>query len=205
MATTHAPGAGLGPGDLGRRGRRAAVIAVVVLACAAIVVPLGAHALDHGRAVPTPAARAPATPSITTPERHRPGTGSSLGSRGDLPSLLPAGAPGLSDGALVRIGDITTGVVRRTPAGGWQVLVRWDGRLQPLTSSGPVSLGAGSWVARSGLLYSRVATGTPGRFRVFAWDAQGATAYTPPTLVATSLGEVCFDRTFTAFGGCRAG
>jgi hypothetical protein len=179
------------------------VIAAVVLACAAIVVPFGLHALDHPAAVPA-VAPLQTSPSSTTHEHHRATTDSALGSQGDLPSLLPAASPSLSDGISVRVGDITTGAVRRMPAG-WQVVVRWDGRLQPLTARGPVSLGAGSWVSHQGLLYSRVATPTPGRFRVYAWGAQGGTVYTPPTLVATSLGEVCFNQAFTAFGGCPAG
>jgi hypothetical protein len=41
-----------------------------------------------------------------------------------------------------------------------------------------------------------------GRFDVFAWDPQGGSAYTPPTLVAVDLGPVCFDQAFTAFGDC---
>ena len=48
----------------------------------------------------------------------------------------------------------------------------------------------------------RRALARPGRFRVFAWDPRGATAYTPPTLVAKNLGLACFNRSFTAFGDC---
>jgi hypothetical protein len=202
MAITHVPGSGLGGAGLGPRGRRAAVIAAVVLACAAILVPFGIHALRDDAPPATAATHQTVHQAVASHPRHHTVTDGVLGSRADLPSLLPAAGPGLQDGATVRVGDITTGVVHRSPTGAWQVVVRWDGQPQPLTAQGPVSLGAGSWVSRAGLLYSRVATGTPGRFRVYAWDAQGGTAYTPPSLVATSLGPVCFNQTFTAFGGC---
>jgi hypothetical protein len=179
------------------------VIIAVVLACAAIVVPFGVRALERDARPDTSVTRT--TPPPTTDpgvghRQHRASDGA-LGSHSDLPALLPARTPSLRDGQAVRIGDITEGTLRRAPAG-WQVVVRWDGRLQPLATRGPVSLATASWVSRAGLLYSRVPTGTPGRFHVYAWDAQGGTAYTPPTLVATALGEVCFNQAFTAFGGC---
>jgi hypothetical protein len=120
--------------------------------------------------------------------------------------LLAAGSglrTGLRDGARVLVGDITDGWIRRAPGSGWRVVVRWDGRWQALPTHGPVSLNADSWVSAAGFLYTRVPTGTPGRFRVYAWDPQGGSAYTPPTLVASRLGLVCFNRTFSAFGNCR--
>lgn len=203
MAMTHAPGTGLGPGDTGpfghlRFGRRTAIVAVVALVLAAVVIPFGLHALDRDGAQAAPAT----TSTPTTPSQHQPQKSSALGSRGDLPSLLPARTPALRAGAKVRVGDVTTGSVRRTTAG-WQVVVRWDGRLQPLTTSGPVRLGDGTtWVASAGLLYTRVPTGEPGRFKVYAWQPQGGSAYTAPGLVATSLGAVCFNASFTDFGGC---
>lgn len=198
MATTQAPGTGIGPG------RRRAVVAAAVLACAAIVVPFGLHSLQDDDAPPTTTAHH--TGTIVTPPapRHHSTTDTALGSRADLPPLLPNGSPSLRAGQAVRIGDVTEGTLRRTTGAGWQVLVRWDGRLQPLPVHGPVTLGEPSWVSRSGLLYTRVATGTTGRFRVFAWVPQGGSAYSPPELVATPLGAVCFNGAFTAFGNCAA-
>jgi hypothetical protein len=201
MATTHAPGTGIGPGDAGKHGRRSAVIAAVALAGAAIVVPLALHGARHSGAEASPAApvaQAPPSPAV----HHHASNNSRLGSQDDLPPLLSSGRPALQDGVQVRVGDITAGTLRRT-AGGWQVLVRWDGRLQPLQTQGPVALGATSWVSASGLLYTRVSTDTPGRFRVYTWDPEGGTAYTPPALVSSELGPVCFNKTFTAFGDCR--
>lgn len=208
MATMQVPGTGLGVEDLGSRSRRWAVIAAVFLAFLAIVVPFVVDAMhDHGRAATTATQTAPRTAPTASPSPHGttgPSSDSSLGARGGLPSLLPAQAPRLADGQPVRVGDVTTGTVHRSAAG-WQVLVRWDGRLQALPTRGPLSFGPGTWVARSGLLYTRVSTGTPGRFQVYAWHPIGGSAYTPPTLVATSVGDVCFDRTFTGFGGCPQG
>ena len=74
-----------------------------------------------------------------------------------------------------------------------------------MTTRGAIGLSDPSWVSQSGLLYTRVPTDTAGRFRVYAWDPQGGTAYTPPVLVATSLGRVCFNHSFTAFGDCTSG
>jgi hypothetical protein len=204
MATTHAPGTGVGPGDADGHGRRAAVIAGVVLVCAAIVIPFGLHGVERSGAEAAPTG--PVSTSSVAPATHHEGPADrSLGVQGDLPSLLPARSAGLHDGVRVRVGDITEGTVRRTPTQGWQVVVRWNGRLQALTTRGSVGLRDLTWVSRSGLLYTRIPTDTAGRFRVYAWDPQGGTAYTPPVLVATSLGRVCFNHSFTAFGGCAAG
>jgi hypothetical protein len=210
MTTVHAPGTGLGGDGLGKRSRQAAVAAAVVLAFVAIVVPFVVHALQDRD--PATSRTLQRTSPQTTPSsgRHHtsstdPSTDSALGARGDLPSLLPAGGMALSEGQPVRVGYITTGTLHHAATTGWQVLVRWDGRVQPLPTRGPVSVGTRSWVSQAGLLYSRVPTGTPGRFHVYAWSPIGGTAYTPPTLVATSLGDVCFDPAFTAFGGCAPG
>jgi len=206
MATTHVPGTGIGPGDARGHGRRSAVIAGVVLVCAAIVIPFGLHGVQRSGAHASPAAHRPTPTTSQQPAgHHETPTDPALGSHGDLPSLLPTRAAGLSTGLRVRIGDITGGMLRRTPTHGWEVAVRWDGRLQPMVMRGRVSLADGtSWVSRSGLLYTRVPTDTAGRFRVYAWDPQGGTVYTPPALVATGLGTVCFNPSFTAYGGCRA-
>ncbi len=204
MAATHAPGPGVGP-ERRRHARQASVVAA--LAVAAVVVPFGLHDLAH-RA--RDAATAPATASPpTSSARQRPAVDPRLGSHGDLPALLPTRGR-LTDGTHVRLGDVTTGVLRRTPDGGWQVLVRWDGRLQPVVPHAPRRVGPGSsgptvatWVSRDGLLYTRVVTSRPGRFRVYEWEPRGGTAYSPPALIATPLGPVCFNHAFTAFGDCR--
>lgn len=205
MATAHAPEAGIGSEDSTRRhGPRAAVIAAVVLAFAAIVIPFGLHGVQRSGAQASAGTPVP-TPSPEPAAHHHATWDPALGSQGDLPSLLPARSGGLRSGLLVRVGDVTEGSLRRTPATGWQVVVRWDGRLQPLTMRGRVALSDGtSWVTSTGFLYTRVATDRPGRFRVYAWDPHGGTAYTPPSLVATDLRAVCFNPSFTAYGNCRA-
>jgi hypothetical protein len=181
------------------------VIAGVVLVCAAIVIPFGLRGIERSGAQASPATQPPPTTIQRPAGHHEAPADPALGSHGDLPSLLPSRAAGLHPGLRVRIGDITGGMLRRTPADGWAVAVRWDGRLQPMIMRGRVSLTDGtSWVSRSGLLYTRVPTDTAGRFRVYAWDPQGGTAYTPPALVATGLGAVCFNSSFTAYGACRA-
>lgn len=201
MATIHLPGAGDAAGR-----RRMAVVAGVVLACAAIAAPFGLRGLDRDHPVASAATRQtegnPAAPSASHPH-HRSSSDTALGRQADLPPLLAPGPPSLRAGQAVRVGDVTEGTLRRTPRVGWQVMVRWDGRLQPVPTHGPVSLGSGSWVARSGLLYTRVATSTPGRYVVYAWSPQGGSAYTVPTLLATRIGDVCFNASFTAFGDCH--
>jgi hypothetical protein len=220
MDITHAPGAGLGPdapgppgpwGPLGQarhlvHGHRAAVVAGVVLVLAAIVIPFGLHGIERSGASAAPATPVRPVGHTSTVSQHQPPKDAALGARGDLPALLPAllpaKAPTLRAGERVRVGDITLGSLRRTPQG-WQVVVRWDGRQQALPTSGPVGLRAATtWVAQTGLLYTRVPTGTTGRFTVYAWQPEGGSAYTPPTLGTTSLGAVCFDAAFTDFGGC---
>lgn len=206
MATIHVGGAGIGPHS-GKHGRRTPIIAAIVLACAAIVTPFVVHALDHDSASPSAVTHVSAPSRVTTPAHQHPQAASGVGRRGGLPALLPARA-GLTDGTRVRLGDLTSGVLRRTSGGGWQVLVRWNGEVQPVPTRGVVPLGgpsaqrSTSWVSQAGLLFTRVPLGT-GKFRVYAWDPRGATAYTPPTLVATEVGLVCFNRSFTAFGDCR--
>lgn len=207
MATIHAPGTGVGPRG-GRHGRRAAIVGAVALAFAAIVVPFGLRDVGRSGAQAAPASHATAPPPAT-PTHDRSAIDARLGPRGDLPSLLPARTtPG--DGVRVRLGDVTDGILRRASAGTWQVLVRWDGRLQPVLTRGTVRLGGDSaarsfvsWVSDEGLLYTRVAMSRPGEFRVYAWEPRGGTAYTPPTLAAHDLGRVCFNHSFTAFGNCR--
>jgi len=203
MATTDASGTGVGP--IGKHGRRATIVAVVALAFAAIVVPFALRAVG-GSGGQASAATPVAQPRVAPADHQRPATDSALGPHGGLPALLPSRSM-LTSGAHVRLGDVTDGVLRRTPAGAWQVLVRWNGRLQPVPTRGPVQLAAGaasSWIAGDGLLYTRVPTGSPDRFRVYSWDPRGGSAYTPPALVANPLGEVCFNRSFTAYGDCRS-
>jgi hypothetical protein len=206
MATTHAPGTGIGPGGAKWHGRRAAVIAGVVLVCATIVIPFGLRGMQRSGAQASADTTRPAPTTVQKPTtHHNPAVDPAVGSHGDLPSLLPTRSDALQAGVRVRIGDVTGGLLRCTSAGGWEVAVRWDGRLQPMIMRGHVSLADGtSWVSRSGFLYTRVPTDTAGRFRVYAWEPVGGTAYTPPALVATNLGAVCFDSSFSAYGGCRA-
>jgi hypothetical protein len=218
MATTAASGAGFGRGGWWR-GRRATVV-VVVLAFAAIVVPFALRDIGRGGAQESPASRAtaPADPTRSdesTRSHHDAASVSdpALGARGDLPALLPARTvvgTSAGTGTIVRLGDVTDGVLRRTPDGQWRVLVRWDDRFQPVPTRGPVALDGGpgahapaSWVSDEGLLYTRVALTLPGHFRVYRWEPAGGSAYTPPALVATDLGTVCFNRAFTAFGNCH--
>jgi hypothetical protein len=179
----------------------------VVLALAAIVVPFALRGVGGSGAQASPATRV--SPPRVAPAGHEdPVTDPALGSRGDLPALLPVRST-LADGTRVRLGDVTDGVLHRAPGGAWHVLVRWNGKLQPLPMRGPVSLAGAtvtSWVAHDGLLYTRVPTGTDGRFKVYAWVPRGgSTAYTPPALVSVSVGQVCFNRAFTAFGNCHTG
>jgi hypothetical protein len=202
MATTDASGTAVGP--IGKHGRRTKIVAAVVLAFAAIVAPFALHDLGGHEARPSTATRV-STPPVAPAAHEQVATDPALGPHGDLPALLPSRST-LTPGAHVRLGNVTDGVLRRTPGGAWQVLVRWDGRLQPVPTRGPVQLAAGaasSWIADDGLLYTRVRTGTAGQFRVYAWDPHGGTAYTPPSLVARSLGRACFDASFTAYGTCR--
>jgi hypothetical protein len=204
MATTDASRTAVGP--LGKHRRRTTIVAAVVLAFAAIVVPFAVHSLGGDGVRASAATRVPTSTVVPAAHQHV-ASDPALGPHGDLPALLPARSM-LTPGAHVRLGNVTDGVLRRTPDGAWQVLVRWDGRLQPVPTRGPVQLAAGaasSWIADDGLLYTRVPTrtGTPGRFRVYAWDPRGGTAYTPPVLVATSIGKACFNPAFTAFGTCK--
>jgi hypothetical protein len=198
------PGTGFRPHG-GKHSRRAAILGAAVLAFAAIVVPFVLHEVgDSDEAKPSVAIKS-VPPSVAPAAHQHPTVDPAVGPRGTLPDLLPARSQ-LSDGAHVRLGDVTDGVLRRTPHGAGPVLVRGDGRLPPVPHSAPVRLAAGpatSWISANGLIYTRVPTTTPDRFRVFAWDPRGGTAYTPPKLVATALGRVCFDRAFTAFGNCH--
>ena len=209
MATTHAPGTGTATAAHGHA-RRTAVIAAVVLAAAAIVVPFAVHSLDRDGppasgatgTLPSP------TPSPATAAQHTDDAAATVGPRGNLPQLLARDGDrvraGVHDGARVRVGVVTEGTLR-THADGWKVMVRWNGRLQPLPTRGPVTPRDGvAWVSASGSLYTRVPTTTPGRFRVFAWKPHGGSVYTPPSLVAEGLGQVCFNPSFTAFGTCHA-
>jgi hypothetical protein len=201
MATTDASGTGVGP--IGKHGRRTTVVAAMALAFAAIVVPFAVRGLGGSGAQASPATHVSAPP--VAPATHQQPTDQALGDQGNLPALLPSRSK-LTPGARVRLGNLTDGVLRRTPGGAWQVLVRWNGRLQPVPTRGPVQLAAGaasSWISQDGLLYTRVPASAPDRFRVYTWDPRGGTAYTPPVLVSTSLGQACFNRAFTAFGDCH--
>lgn len=206
MATTHAPGTGNATtGHV----RRTAVIAAVVLAAAAIAVPFAVHSLDRD-GPPARGATGTLTPPTASPATaaHTHDAAATVGPRGDLPQLLASDRDrvraGVHDGARVRVGVVTEGTLR-TDADGWKVMVRWNGRLQALPTRGPVTPRDGvAWVSASGSLYTRVPMATPGRFRVFAWKPHGGSVYTPPSLVAEGLGQVCFNPSFTAYGTCHA-
>lgn len=198
----HMPGTGLRPHG-SKRARRFAILGAAVLAFAAIVVPFVLHEVGDSDVQASAATRPAARPAA--PAGHRTSAADpAVGPRGSLPELLPARSR-LMDGARVRLGDVTDGVLRRSPTDTWRVLVRWDGRLQPVAMRGPVRLAAGqatSWISDEGLIYTRVPTTRAQRFRVFAWEPRGGTAYTPPALVSVPLGQVCFNPSFTAFGTC---
>ena len=201
MAITDGPGAQLGPTRTGHRHGRAALLTGIFVGCAVIVTPFTVQ-LFH-----TP--RPFVVPLVSPPHLHPHEADSvldTLGPRHHLPPMLPARSPVLREGLAVRVGDITEGRLRRTPGAGWAVVVRWDGRSQPLPTHGTVSLDTGSsWVSTGDVLYTRVATSTPGRYQVYGWHAAGASAYAPPTMVARYLGDVCFNPGFTDFGDCAAG
>jgi hypothetical protein len=60
-------------------------------------------------------------------------------------------------------------------------------------------------MSADGSLYTRVGETTPGRYRVYAWQPEGATAATAPTLVAQDLGTLCIDEMLGTYGTCGAG
>jgi hypothetical protein len=131
---------------------------------------------------------------------------------------IPAGGPPVLDATPVNVGELTDGVLVSQGGGDadtWRVYVDWAGGIVELETSGSVSLGsrfAGSndaaylsWQGADGRLYTRVGTTTPGRFRVWAWQPTGATAWTPPTLHADDLGVVCIDDLLQTYGTCTGG
>jgi hypothetical protein len=175
------------------------VLAGVAFVSVAVAVPL---AIEHLRFPQSYIVRPPVTPPHVHP-READSIVDSLGPRSHLPPLLPASAVALRPGLVVDVGNLTEGRLRRTTGGAWQVLVRWDGRTQPLPITGAVALGTdSSWVSARGALYTRVATSTPGRFQVYGWHPEHESAYAPPRLTARYLGEVCFNASFTDFGDC---
>jgi hypothetical protein len=94
----------------------------------------------------------------------------------------------------------------------WLVYVDDDGRPVALPTDGPVPLGGGfthggdseflSWVANDGRIFTRVGTGRPGRYRVYAWDQVDAPSPSVPTLQARNLGIVCVDDLWGTYGTC---
>jgi hypothetical protein len=119
---------------------------------------------------------------------------------------LPTGRPPALGRTPVSIGAFTDGVlVSRTTDGSqtWRVYVAWAGRVTALTTRGPLPLGAGltadrsaayrSWLGPDGRPYTRVGTPRSGHVRVWAWEPSDASAWTPPALVAHSLGTLCLD------------
>jgi hypothetical protein len=117
----------------------------------------------------------------------------------------------------VSIGELTDGVLVSQEGGGsdtWRVYVAWGGRISALGTRGPVVLGAGltvgggraylSWLGADGRPYTRMDTSRPRHFRVWAWLPSAATAWTPPSLVAHSLGTVCLDDVRQTYGACTS-
>jgi len=128
---------------------------------------------------------------------------------------VPAGWAPAIYGTPARIGDLTQGVLLSQEGGDsdtWCVYVRWGGQVQQLQTQGPVGLGGGftsggmtaylSWMSGDGQLFTRVGTPRPDRYHVYAWQPIGASASTPPTLVAEDLGVVCIDQTLDTYGSC---
>src|SRR5262245_44105789 len=155
VATIHVPGTGVGPHG-GKHGRRVAIIAAVLLAFAAIVAPFALRDLGRSGAQASAATHVSAPSPTASARGHSTATDAAVGPRGHLPALLP-GHTKLTNGTHVRLGDLTSGVLRRTPDGTWKVLVRWNGRLQPLPTRGPVELVRGSgargsttWISNEG-------------------------------------------------------
>lgn len=136
-------------------------------------------------------------------------------SRGTVRSVrVPAGPAPVLQGTPVSIGELTDGVLVSQKGGGsdtWRVFVAWGGRISTLKARGPVALGGGfthgtaylSWLGADGRPYTRLGTSRPGHFRVWAWLPSAATAWTPPVLVAHSLGTVCLDDVRQTYGTCR--
>jgi hypothetical protein len=128
---------------------------------------------------------------------------------------LPAGRTPALGRTPVSIGALTDGVLVSRPTGDsetWRVYVAWAGRVTALTTRGPVALGVGltadrgaayrTWLGPGGRAYTRVGTPRSGRFRVWAWEPSDASAWTPPVLVARSLGTVCLDEAGQSYDRC---
>jgi hypothetical protein len=160
MEITHGPAQG-------HHHRRLAVVAGVVLAGLAIVLPFGISGLDHDGAHASSGLPGSGTGGgTTTTARH------SSGSQGVAHTSL---RPGLQ----VRVGNVTIGTLHHSTSHGWQVVVLWSGRRQALPLRGPVTLGASSWVDSAGRLHTRS----------YVWKPRGGSAYTVPTLVAVPSGQ----------------
>ena len=130
---------------------------------------------------------------------------------------VPVGwAPALF-GSAVRLGDGRSGVLLSQEGGDsdtWRVYADLGGSVRQLRLEGPLPLGGGftsarggesvyySWLTPAGRLFTRVGTGTPGRFHVYEWQPTGGDADSAPTLVAEDLGTVCIDETVDTYGRC---
>lgn len=160
MEITHGPAQG-------HHHRRWAVVAGVVLAGLAIVLPFGIDGLDHdGAHASAGLPGSGASGGTTTAAQH------ASGSQGVAHTTLRAGLQ-------VRLGNVTTGTLRHTADHGWQVVVMWGGRHQALTMRGPVTLGASSWLDAAGRLHTQG----------YVWKPRGGSAYSVPTLVAVPAGQ----------------
>ena len=94
----------------------------------------------------------------------------------------------------------------------WRLFTFAAGRVQQVETHGPLALGGGfthdgataylSWMSADGDLFTRLGTGTPGHYRVYAWEPDGAGPTGAPVLEARDLGVVCLDETLGTYGTC---
>jgi hypothetical protein len=115
----------------------------------------------------------------------------------------------------VRLADGAAAVLLSQEGGDsdtWRLFTFAAGRVQQVETHGPLALGGGfthdgataylSWMSADGDLFTRLGTGTPGHYRVYAWEPDGAGPTGAPVLEARDLGMVCLDETLGTYGTC---
>ena len=115
----------------------------------------------------------------------------------------------------VRLADGVEAVLLSQEGGdsdAWRLFTFTAGRVQQVETRGPVALGGGftrdgataylSWMSAAGHLFTRLGTGAPGHYRVYAWEPDGAGPSGAPVLRARDLGVVCLDETLGTYGTC---